>query len=293
MKRSKDAGLTWSDRLAVPENWSTSKETPTIHRVFDRDGKKRLILFSGLYPIRMSVSEDDGASWTPLKKVGDFGGIVAMGVVEELKGGRYMALFHDDGRFIAGENKRGPFHVYKTISEDGGLTWSAPVSIATHEQAHLCEPGIIRSPDGREMAVLLRENSRTLNSFVMFSKDEGYTWSTPVELPGSLTGDRHTGKYSPDGRLFISFRDRTHESPTSGDWVGWVGTYEDIRHGREGQYRVRLKDNHKSADCAYPGVEILPDGTFVTTTYGHWAKGEQPYILSVRFRLSDLDKMAQ
>jgi len=293
MKRSDDAGLTWSDRLSVPDNWSTSKETPTIHRVFDRDGKKRLILFSGLYPIRMSVSEDDGASWTPLKKIGDFGGIVAMSAVEELKGGRHMALFHDDGRFIAGENQRGPFHVYKTISSDGGLTWSSPVSIATHEKAHLCEPGIIRSPDGQELAVLLRENSRTLNSFVIYSNDEGATWSKPVELPGSLTGDRHTGKYSQDGRLFISFRDRTHESPTPGDWVGWVGTYEDIRQGREGQYRVRLKDNHKSADCAYPGVEILPDGTFITTTYGHWVQGEQPYILSVRFRIADLDAMAK
>ena len=292
MKTSKDAGLTWSDRLAVPENWSTSKETPTIHRVYDRDGTKRLIMFSGLYPIRMASSEDNGTTWSPLKKIGDFGGIVAMGCVEELKGGRYMALFHDDGRFIAGANKPGRFFVYKTLSNDGGRTWSAPTVIATHDQADLCEPGLIRSPDGRQMAVLLRENSRTLNSFVIFSNDEGETWTTPRQLPGSLTGDRHTGKYSQDGRLFISFRDKTHESPTQGDWVGWVGTYADIVNGREGQYRVRLKNNHKSSDCAYPGVEILPDGTFVATTYGHWTQGEAPYILSVRFKLSELDQLA-
>ena len=92
-------------------------------------------------------------------------------------------------------------------------------------------------------------------------------------MPGSLTGDRHVGKYAPDGRLFVSFRDTTHESPTRGDWVGWVGTYEDIVAGREGQYRVRLMDNTKAIDCAYPGVEVLPDGTFVATTYGHWAEG--------------------
>lgn len=292
MKRSEDAGLTWSQRLPVPANWQTSKETPTIHRVFDRDGKKRLILFSGLYPIRMSVSEDDGASWSPLVKIGDFGGIVAMGCVEELRGGRYMALFHDDGRFIDGRNKTDRFLVYKTLSDDGGLTWSPPSIIATHDQAHLCEPGLIRSPDGRQIAVLLRENSRTLNSFVIFSTDEGETWTQPRELPGALTGDRHTGKYAQDGRLFISFRDKTHVSPTQGDWVGWVGTYDDIVHGKEGQYRVRLKDNHKSADCAYPGVEILPDGTFVATTYGHWERGEEPFILSVRFKLSELDQMA-
>lgn len=293
MKRSLDAGLTWSKRLKVPENWATSQETPTIHRVFDRDGTKRLILFSGLYPIRMSVSEDDGHSWSPLQKIGDFGGIVAMGAVEELRGGRYLALFHDDGRFIRNEKQRGSFFVYKTVSVNGGLTWSAPEQIATHEQAQLCEPGIIRSPDGRQIAVLLRENSRTLNSFVIYSNDEGTTWSKPIELPGALTGDRHTGKYSPDGRLLISFRDQTHESPTKGDWVAWVGTYDDIINSREGQYRVRLKDNHKNADCAYPGVEVLPDGTFITTTYGHWTPDEQPYILSVRLKLSELDDLAE
>ena len=36
-------------------------------------------------------------------------------------------------------------------------------------------------------------------------------------------------------------------------------------------------------------VELLPDGTFVTTTYGHWTEGEQAYIVSVRFKLAELD----
>jgi hypothetical protein len=181
------------------------------------------------------------------------------------------------------------FTLYQTFSRDGGLTWSEPEPIHSASAVHLCEPGIIRSPDGKQLAILLRENSRRRNSHAMFSDDEAQTWSKPRELPGALTGDRHTAKYAPDGRLFISFRDTARESPTWGDWVGWVGTYDDIVHGREGQYRVRLKDNHKSADCAYPGVEVLPDGTFVVTTYGHWTKGEKPYILSVRFRLEDLD----
>ena len=293
LKRSTDGGLTWSDRLPTPENWATSKETPTIHRVVDPQGKKRLILFSGLYPIRMAVSEDDGQTWSPLEPIGDFGGIVAMASVERLKNGDYMALFHDDGRFLRGEGKATEFRVYKTISKDGGLTWGQPEVIAEHPTAHLCEPGLIRSPDGKQIAVLLRENSRKHNSFVIFSDDEGETWTEPRELPGSLTGDRHVGKYAPDGRLFLSFRDTTHESPTRGDWVGWVGTYDDIVPGREGQYRVRLMDNTKAADCAYPGVEVLPDGTFVATTYGHWTEGKPPYIVSVRLKLSELDALAK
>ena len=150
-----------------------------------------------------------------------------------------------------------------------------------------------RSPGGGQLAALLRENSRRRNSFVIFSDDEGGTWSEPRELPGALTGDRHVGRYAPDGRLFISFRDTTHESTTKGDWAAWVGTYGDIVHGREGQYRVRLMDNHHAWDCAYPGVEVLPDGTIVAVSYGHWTPDEPPYIVSVRLRLEDLDAMAQ
>jgi len=296
LKRSADGGLTWSERLPPPENWETSKETPTIHRVIDpRDGKKRLIVFSGLYPIRMSVSEDDGATWTPLEPIGDFGGVVTMASVERLRDGRYMALFHDDGRFLRADGKaQNPpiFRVYKTLSADGGLTWSQPSVITQHPQAHLCEPGLVRSPDGAQLAVLFRENSRQFNSFVIFSEDEGETWSESRELPGALTGDRHVGKYALDGRLFISFRDTTLESPTSGDWAGWVGRYDDIVAGREGQYRIRLMRNHKGRDCAYPGVEVLPDGTFVATTYGHWVEGEAPFVVSVRFTLNEIDALA-
>ncbi len=288
-RRSVDGGLTWGERLPVPASWSTSKEVPTLHRVVAPDGTKRIIMFSGLYPIRMSVSEDDGRSWSELKPIGDYGGIVAMGSVERLKNGDYLAFFHDDGRFIDGGGERGAFHVYQVRSRDGGLTWSQPRAIATHPTAHLCEPGCLRSPDGATMALLLRENSRRHNGFVIFSSDEGRSWSEPRELPASLTGDRHTGRYAPDGRIFLSFRDTTRDSATRGDWVGWVGTWEDIVAGREGQYRVRLMDNKGGSDCAYPGVEVLPDGTFVTTTYGHWTEGEQPYIVSVRFRLEELD----
>ena len=299
LKHSTDGGLTWSERLPTPKSWETSLETPTIHRVVDRRGKKRLIVFSGLYPIRMAVSEDDGKSWSELKAIGDYGGIVTMGAVERLKNGDYVALFHDDGRFFRKDGKRSEFMtLYQTISKDGGLSWGEPQQLFTSDKIHLCEPGVIRSPNGKQLAMLLRENRRARNSHVMFSNDEAKTWSQPVELPGALTGDRHTGKYAPDGRLFISFRDMAHETPTKGDWVAWVGRYEDIANQREGQYRVRLMDNHKNksgweGDCAYPGVEILPGGTFVVTTYGHWVAGEMPYVVSIRLTLAELDAKAK
>ncbi len=296
MKRSTDGGRTWSGRLQTPPNWETSLEVPTLYRVVDAKGTKRLIVFSGLYPIRLAVSEDDGATWSGLAPIGDFGGIVAMASLVPLRtgAGHYMSLFHDDGRFIAERAAEGAraFTVYKSVSTDGGLTWGPPEVVVSHPAAHLCEPGALRSPDGKRIALLLRENSRKLNSFVLFSNDEGRTWSAPRQLPGALTGDRHVAKYAPDGRLFITFRDMAHESATKGDWVAWVGTYDDILNAREGQYRVRLMDNHNAWDCAYPGLELLPDGTFVTTTYGYWEKGAQPYIVSVRVTTTELDARA-
>ncbi|MCY4030250.1 MAG: transporter substrate-binding domain-containing protein, partial [Acidobacteria bacterium] len=306
MKRSDDGGLTWSERLPTPASWATSMETPTVFPVDLQDGHRRLIMFSGLYPIRMARSEDEGETWTELEPIGHFGGVVAMSSVERLRSvdDELIALFHDDGRFLrrpTSRRERIPgfepdFKVYKTVSLDDGLTWSEPEVIAEHPEAHLCEPGLIRSPDGREIAVLLRENSRQFNSFGIFSRDEGRTWSRPIELPSSLTGDRHVGRYTPDGRLFVTFRDRETSSPWYGDWVGWLGRYEDLRRGgREpwaGEARVRLMDNTYAADTAYPGLELLPDGTFVSTTYGHFTPGEEPWVASVRFNTEELDAAA-
>ena len=331
-KKSTDGGLSWSKRLPTPESWSTSKEVPTLFPTVDKYGKKRLIMFSGLYPARMAVSENKGESWSELEPIGDWGGIVVMGCMIPLKTGKghYMSFFHDDGRFFTkdgierskkdSENFNSKMMtLYKTVTTDGGLTWSYPEEIYKSREIHVCEPGVIRSPDGNQIAVLLRENSRRENSQIIFSDDEGLTWSNPRPLPNELTGDRHVLKYAPDGRLFISFRDRSpakyHRklieiaqekgesnysvvaqetglgSPTEGDWVGWIGTYDDLVTRSKGQYRIRLKDNTKGWYTTYPGVELLPDGTFVVTTYGHWEKGEEPYILSVRFKLDELDKM--
>jgi hypothetical protein len=333
-KRSTDGGLTWSERLPAPESWLTSQEVPTLYPVTDKYGKKRLIMFSGLYPVRVAVSEDNGLNWGELEQAGDWGGIVVMASMIPLKTGKghYMAFFHDDMRYIdkGGLKKYDDdvknfssrmFTLYKSVSEDGGLTWSYPEAITRSRELHICEPGAVRSPDGKQIAVLLRENSRRDNSQIIFSDDEGKTWTSPRPLPNSLTGDRHVCRYAPDGRLVIFFRDVSpakynseliriakerketnysliaqetgYGSPTEGDWVAWVGTYDDLVNKREGQYRIRIGDNKNGWDTTYPGVEVLPDGTFVTTTYGHWEKGEQPYIVSVRFNLKEIDEKAK
>lgn len=72
------------------------------------------------------------------------------------------------------------------------MTYGEPEVIYESSEFHPCEPGVIRSPDGRQLATLLRENRRLTNSHVIFSDNEGATWSDPREVPASQTGDRHT-----------------------------------------------------------------------------------------------------
>lgn len=295
MKRSTDAGRTWSERLQVPENWATSKEVPTIHRVPDPvKGGTRLILFSGLYPARLASSDDNGKTWSSLAPIGDWGGIVVMGSVVAMKDQSLLAFFHDDGRFYANAGKAtGTFTLFQVRSRDGGRTWDAPRAIWQGDSIHLCEPGAVRSPDGRTVALLLRENRRRSESHVMFTTDEGATWSTPKPLARELTGDRHTVQVAKDGRLVVTFRDMAADSPTKGDWVAWVGRWSDLVNGTPGDYRLRLGDNTDGWDSSYPGLEMLRDGTFIGTTYGYWAAGQMPYIVSTRFRLEETDSLVK
>lgn len=288
-KRSLDGGQTWTDRLPVPESWATSQEVPTLYGVDTPEGGRRLIVFSGLYPIRKAISDDGGKSWSELEPIGDFGGIVAMASVHQQLTGDLLAFFHDDGRFLKGAGETSTFQVFATRSMDGGLSWTDPWIATEHREADLCEPGLVVAPDGSRLALLLRENSRTQESFIVFSNDDGETWSDPRELPSALTGDRHTARHAPDGRLVVTYRDMAAESPTKGDWVMWVGSWNDLEEGTPGAYRVRLMDNTDAWDAAYPGLELLTDGTFVTTTYGHWSEGEPPYVVSVRLRMEELD----
>ncbi|MDA1039563.1 MAG: sialidase family protein, partial [Planctomycetota bacterium] len=136
------------------------------------------------------------------------------------------------------------------------------------------------------------------------SDDGGLTWTPPEELPAALTGDRHVIKQAPDGRFVVAFRDMARASPTYGHYVAWVGTFEDIENRREGQYRIKLLHNANrtaadapgtgNTDCGYSDLELLPDGTFVATTYVKNTPGpEQNSIVSTRFTLGETDALVQ
>jgi hypothetical protein len=206
-------------------------------------------------------------------------------VIVDKEDGQYLGhpttVLLEDGKTILAVYPKG--HGQGTIvfkkSTDGGLTWSKPTAILSRRDMNLSEPGLIRSPNGKMIAVLLRENSRRKNSQIIFSRDEGKSWTSPRALPNELTGDRHVLKYTPDGRLLVVFRD-----------ISPLDTRPDLVKAKKGEYRIRFKDNLVGWDCCYPGVELLPDGTFVVTTYGHWGKDKEPYIISIRITMDELDE---
>ena len=300
MARSDDAGLTWKriDRR-MPKSFKKHRNCPSIYRMVDRKGLERIWVFSAQPDMPRIVSEDGGKTWKEKPALG-FTCVMTFSSVVQLKNGNYLGMYHVGADKVPGESARGVLlNVLQTTTKDGGMTWSKPRVAATMKGKLLCEPFVFRSPDGKELCCIMRENLHKGRSSVMFSKDEAKTWTKPVNTPWGLTGDRHMGVHTQDGRLVICFRDKAINSPTYDHFVAWVGTYDDIRSfgklkagkRRTGQYRIKLLHSHAGGDCGYPGVEVLPDGTVIATTYIKYRAGKKKHsVVSVRFKLKDTDK---
>lgn len=345
-KISTDGGLTWSESVEnTPKSWVDSQETPTVYRLQFTDGKTadKLIMISANPKwkdaetdggFNCSVSTDEGQSWTEFETFYDVNSdnsvipIVAMASLTQLKENgkfvdKWMGFFHD-----------ADFYNYKTIltfDEQGKPQWSVPEKyFAQHrdieEKSNMCEVECIRSEQGMgdELCLISRSNSKKMNSLVSFSRDEGVTWSEPVELPAALNGERHKAEWTKDGRLFITFRSIERGSKaeqnapggtTSGfiseGWCAWVGTYDDLKNGTEGQYRIKLAHIYQKgqkqpeycagADTGYCGNVVLDDGTIVTSSYGKFSTDEKinfgtdyrTYICSKRIHLTDTDELVK
>lgn len=287
---SADGGRTWT-RIdeRFPAGFKLHVDCPSIYRLIGPDGKARLWVWSQskMFPgttarnhynrdysqsMPSIMSEDEGLTWKEMPPLGGerFRCKMAFTSVVRLKDGSYMAVFHRDPP----NRERSPLVVLSTISKDGGFTWSDPAVICQKKFRDPCEPYVFRSPDGEELCCIMRENLHVGNSLMIFSHDEGRTWSEPEETPWALTGDRHQGIVLRDGRLMIVFRDTAYASPTWGHFLAWVGPYGALRTKRaEGTYRIKLMHSHDGSDCGYPGIAQLPDGKIMALTYVKYEPG--------------------
>lgn len=299
LKRSDDGGRTWSGELPVPENWWQVRNCPALYRLTDPQGVTRLFVFAGQGPggtkqpdngtMQSSHSLDDGKTWSPMKSV-DLECVMPFCTIMPVEGGKKLIGLTNIRR--PGETKDPRSNIIaQSESTDGGLTWSPWRILLDLGDMKPCEPELVRSPDGKQLLCLMRENVRTEPARFMISDDEGRTWSAHRALPPGLHGDRHKHVYLPDGRLVVVFRDMGRTSPTKTHFVAWVGRYEDILSGKDGEYKIKLLHSHKGSDCGYPGLELLPDGTLVATTYIKYRPGaEQNSVVSTRFTIAETDK---
>lgn len=335
-----DGGVTYTGEIKnQPKSWETSRETPTVYRLEFSDGTPdKILLISGnpdwhdgkgsIGGFNFSLSDDEGKSWSEFElcfskkdKVTVLP-IVSMASLTRLKEkgkfvDKWMAFFHDS-KFVN----------YKTILSfpNGKPVWSVPEPYFSNhrsieKKAKMCEVEVVRSDCGKgdELCLIARSNNKRYNSLISFSRDEGKTWSKPRFVPSSLNGERHKADYTPDGRLFITFRsiERSKDKiKTSSEekmknwfsegWIAWVGTYDDLRNGNEGQYRIKLAHTYlkhqkapslsANADTGYCGNVVFDDGMIVTSTYGSFGKklpdgSYQTYVASKILKLEDVDKL--
>lgn len=325
LNRSLDGGCTWEGRSLPNETWKTSQETPTIYTLDFLNGTQKIITISGgpgwgddqFKGFKTSISTDSGETWSDYKEwfIGTET-LVAMASLIRVKDengkwlDKWLGVFHNYD-FVN-------YKTYLTFNEDGEEEWSRPVPLLKgHREVEaslqLCEICMLRSPDKSELAMIARSQSHMHTSTVSFSQDEGKTWTKPKELPGSLNGERHQAQYDPiSNRLVISFREIIldynqnglieDDDWMAGNWVAWVGSYTDLVHGHDGQYRILLGEDFtpspKGGDCGYAGNVVQEDGTFFLNSYGYFDEKEvntlgtdaKPYVIGVRFTLEHIDQ---
>ncbi|HFI0469846.1 TPA: glycoside hydrolase domain-containing protein [Streptococcus suis] len=333
MQVSKDNGLTWTEKTDIPEDWASSLETPTLYRLDMTDGSEKLILITAMPNWannrtggwRTSLSTDGGQTWSdyqgfhPNRNGQPHFTIVAMSSLIQLRDengnnkNEWMGIFHDSS-----------FTNYKTIlsfDEQGQQVWSSPEPLLApyrdiERTAQMCEIGMFRVPNSNRIIGLVRSQSHQHSSLLIYSDDEGQTWSRPEALQGALQGERHKILVDPiSNKLVVTFREiildynqnGTIENGDwmAGDWMAWVGSVEDLLEQNEGEYRIRLAEDFtksaKSGDTGYTGMTVSKDGTFNLISYGHFDQAfstawtgkvteDLAYIKQTRFTLAELEK---
>ncbi len=296
---SKDDGKTWTRIDArMPEAYAKEFfNCPCIYRIVAPDGKARLIIFANRTvdkkrTVGYLTSDDNGKTWQVRPPL-PFVSWMPPTALIRLKDGS-TAIFGQElaDASVKTDRPSDDQVIWMSVSKDGGLTWSDKRVVAKADKRNLCEPFALRSDDGNEIALLLRENRHRGNAMMCFSRDEGKTWTKPVETCRGLSGDRHQGVKTKDGRWVIAFRDQAVGSPTRGQFFAWVGTYDDIRHARPGQFRIHLlKHCQNNWDSGYPGMELLDDGTILATTYLKYAPDNRKHsVVMTRFKLDEYKK---
>jgi hypothetical protein len=132
------------------------------------------------------------------------------------------------------------------------------------------------------------------------SNDGGLSWSELLDVPANWM---EIGRGSPTihrlvdakgvSRLFVYCRDENRTTFLHAMSEDEGKTWSPMQPLQNG-YLVKLLHSHAGGDHTYPGLELLPDGTFIATTYIKYREGPEMHsVVSVRFKLAETDAMAE
>jgi hypothetical protein len=257
---SSDSGATWSTPTIVPSVGSGYITDINVHANGSVIVATSLALSfpNGCF---VNVSNDGGLSWTETRADAAIGDVDA--VSSSMSGGTLLVTWVDDS---AGVNE-----TFGMVSSDNGATFGSIITLSDTLD-NFKTSSVDCWVDNGEMAVAWLEDDSTLsgtfdNLIVVYSADNGATWSTPVALTDNLdlTG---TPVYDADNMEI------TH----SGGITNIVYEYniagqDDIYCSSTSDYGVSFADTNLGAG-SYP--RVTGDSDYVGVAFGLGAYPENP-----------------
>jgi hypothetical protein len=215
--RSTDGGRTWKEQGRMRMEWSlpgmVSDGGVTFLRV--KDGRLAALLprhvqgqKGGGLPV-ITFSSDDGATWTPVRLIGEAEGswYVMNDRLIQLRSGRLLVpvahMPQAPGLHEGDTNESLCF-----FSDDGGATWKRSREPAKLDDARGMQEPCVAEVEGGRVLMLSRTGSGFL--FASRSDDGGDTWSKPEPTTLVSACSSLTLKTLPDGRLIVFYN---HAAP--------------------------------------------------------------------------------
>lgn len=316
IKKSVDQGKTWEQITNLPDSFNKTQETPCTYTLNFIDGSIKYILISGrpgwsTFPKKgegfdVSVSEDMEHWSTHINfygtmaqdkqyyaSKGTWNCIVAMAsLVQIMENGKpvdkWMGFFHDY-----------EYNIYATVLtfNQGKMHWSKPEKVfkkykKIEKKVGLCEPLVIRNPEGNELMMLMRANNKNSKSMYSVSRDEGITWSEPKVTSLDLTGERHKAVCLDDNKIMITMRKIDYYNGKikksnfySRGFCAWIGNYDDIKSEQNGLGDlIKIEHTYKDvdeitaiadADTGYAGIIKTSQGNVIVVSYGKFDKNDK------------------
>ncbi len=315
LRKSSDGGQSWSTPLSdnllignpikhismftLTGRTLLPKEYRKERRLSRLANRNNLILFFEGYPIKAAISPDNGEQWLKSFNVIESSDMIVTSMIK-LNDGVFMALLNSGKHPYNGRQV-----IYKSYSQDGGLTWTYPEIAIKHNIYSIENACIARlTHRNKKYLVVLANEQKHQTGVISVSTDEGKTWSYPVELPSFIQGDRYSIATLAN-KMYIVYRDtygnKGQNNPTRGDLMLWSGTMADLEHGGKSSVRVRLADlpsvevqqqneakNRTSIET--PTINILAKNRLSIIVYGMWDEKLPPNIRSYTIHLGKLER---